>query len=57
MFSKTKKIGCFLCLITGCGLAQALVAQDRDAAGMEQDDVREDRAAAGRIRAGFRRRQ
>ncbi len=29
MYSKMKKIGCFLCLITGCGLAQALVAEDR----------------------------
>jgi hypothetical protein len=29
MFSKIKKYGCFLCMITGCALAQALVAEDR----------------------------
>ena len=28
MFSKMKKIGCFIWLVTGCGLAQALVAED-----------------------------
>jgi hypothetical protein len=29
VFSKLNKLGCFLCLIAGCGLAQALVAEDR----------------------------
>lgn len=31
MFSKMKRIGCFFCLISGCSLAQVLVAEDRPA--------------------------